>query len=98
VIVNIATEEKTEAPAAPVKKDKSKPSHKNPNQNPNQNPNPNQNGNGNGIKIQILKIRKVILQLDFEFDGIIESEGVLEMMPDGYGFLRSSIILFGISR
>ena len=27
---------------------------------------------------------------DFEFDGIIESEGVLEMMQDGYGFLRSS--------
>jgi len=27
---------------------------------------------------------------DYEFDGIIESEGVLEMMPDGYGFLRSS--------
>ncbi len=27
---------------------------------------------------------------DFEFDGIIESEGVLEIMPDGYGFLRSS--------
>ena len=27
---------------------------------------------------------------DFEFDGIIRSEGVLEMMPDGYGFLRSS--------
>ena len=27
---------------------------------------------------------------DFEFDGIVETEGVLEMMPDGYGFLRSS--------
>ena len=27
---------------------------------------------------------------DFEFDGIIRSAGVLEMMPDGYGFLRSS--------
>ena len=27
---------------------------------------------------------------EFEFDGIIKSEGVLEMMPDGYGFLRSS--------
>lgn len=27
---------------------------------------------------------------DYEFDGIIESEGVLEMMQDGYGFLRSS--------
>ncbi len=25
-----------------------------------------------------------------EFDGIVVSEGVLEMMPDGYGFLRSS--------
>jgi transcription termination factor Rho len=27
---------------------------------------------------------------DYEFEGIIETEGVLEMMPDGYGFLRSS--------
>ena len=27
---------------------------------------------------------------NIEFDGIILGEGVLEMMPDGYGFLRSS--------
>jgi transcription termination factor Rho len=27
---------------------------------------------------------------DFEFEGIITTEGVLEMMPEGYGFLRSS--------
>ena len=27
---------------------------------------------------------------NLEFDGIIQGEGVLEMMPDGYGFLRSS--------
>lgn len=27
---------------------------------------------------------------DFEFDAIIESEGVLDVMLDGYGFLRSS--------
>jgi len=27
---------------------------------------------------------------EYEFDGIIVSEGVLEIMPDGYGFLRSS--------
>lgn len=27
---------------------------------------------------------------NLEFDGIILAEGVLEMMPDGYGFLRSS--------
>lgn len=26
----------------------------------------------------------------FDFDGIISSSGVLEIMPDGYGFLRSS--------
>jgi transcription termination factor Rho len=27
---------------------------------------------------------------NIEFDGVILAEGVLEMMPDGYGFLRSS--------
>merc|ERR1712146_380105 len=27
---------------------------------------------------------------EFEFDSIIESEGVLDIMQDGYGFLRSS--------
>ena len=27
---------------------------------------------------------------NIEFDGVITAEGVLEMMPDGYGFLRSS--------
>ena len=27
---------------------------------------------------------------NIEFDGIVSGEGVLEMMPDGYGFLRSS--------
>jgi len=27
---------------------------------------------------------------NIEFDGVISGEGVLEMMPDGYGFMRSS--------
>jgi transcription termination factor Rho len=27
---------------------------------------------------------------NIEFEGVVASEGVLEMMPDGYGFLRSS--------
>ena len=67
----------------------------NPNQlkkqngNPNQNPNQNQNGNSNGNPIFKNK-KNNFKDADFEFDGIIESEGVLEMMPDGYGFLRSS--------
>jgi transcription termination factor Rho len=30
-----------------------------------------------------------VVRFDVELDGIIEGEGVLEMMPDGYGFLRS---------
>jgi len=61
------------------------------NQNPNQNPNQNGNGNGNGNVNPNFKNKKNNFRdSDFEFDGIIESEGVLEMMPDGYGFLRSS--------
>jgi transcription termination factor Rho len=53
----------------------------NPNQNPNQK---NQNQNPNA------KSKNNFREPDYEFEGIIESEGVLEMMPDGYGFLRSS--------
>lgn len=29
-------------------------------------------------------------KFDVELDGIIDGEGILEMMPDGYGFLRSA--------
>jgi transcription termination factor Rho len=65
----------------------------NPNQLKKQNSNPNlgQNGNNNGNLNPNFKSKKTNFKdADFEFDGIIESEGVLEMMPDGYGFLRSS--------
>ncbi|MGG8497020.1 transcription termination factor Rho [Tenacibaculum sp. TC6] len=54
--------------------------HQNKNKH-NQNKNKHQHQHKNGNKYR---------DPDFEFDGIIESEGVLEMMPDGYGFLRSS--------
>jgi transcription termination factor Rho len=61
----------------------------NPNQLKKQNGNP--NGNSNGNQNPNFKNKKNNFKdADFEFDGIIESEGVLEMMPDGYGFLRSS--------
>jgi transcription termination factor Rho len=85
------TAEKTPQ-TAPVKKI-------NPNQNKNQNPNQNQNQNGNGNgngnhnnqnPNHKNKKNNNFRDSDFEFDGIIESEGVLEMMADGYGFLRSS--------
>ncbi|MCF6131842.1 transcription termination factor Rho [Flavobacterium wongokense] len=50
-----------------------------------------QNGNANNNNPNFKgKKQNNFRDSDFEFDGIIESEGVLEMMPDGYGFLRSS--------
>ena len=70
----------------------------NPNQLHKQIPNPherkrtdevNQSGNGN-VNPNFKSKKNNFRDSDFEFDGIIESEGVLEMMPDGYGFLRSS--------
>ena len=48
--------------------------------------NPNQNRSKDGNK----DTRNRYRQPDYEFDGIIESEGVLDIMQDGYGFLRSS--------
>ena len=54
------------------------------------NRNQNGNGNNNNKDNHNKDNRNRYRQPDFEFDGIIESEGVLEMMPEGYGFLRSS--------
>lgn len=63
----------------------------NTNANSNSNGNANNNGNANGNTNNHSKNKKnSFREPDYEFDGIIESEGVLEMMPDGYGFLRSS--------
>ena len=51
----------------------------------------NQNNNANNQKNQGNKDkRNRYREPDYEFDGIIESEGVLDVMQDGYGFLRSS--------
>ncbi len=58
-----------------------KSQHQHQNQQPhsrNRRENNNQNNNQNNNNYNV------------EFDGIVLSEGVLEMMPDGYGFLRSS--------
>ncbi|WP_422105632.1 transcription termination factor Rho [Winogradskyella sp.] len=52
--------------------------------NSNNNNNNNQKNNGNKDN------RNRYREPDFEFDAIIESEGVLDIMQDGYGFLRSS--------
>ena len=61
--------------------------NQNPNQNQNSNPNqnPNQNQNRNSDRQEETESRK-----EFNFDGMVSIEGVLEILPDNYGFLRSS--------
>ncbi|RYF37822.1 MAG: transcription termination factor Rho [Chitinophagaceae bacterium] len=55
--------------------------------------NGNQNGNFNNANqndAQKPYPQRRESNFNIEFDGVINAEGVLEMMPDGYGFLRSS--------
>ncbi|WP_025124454.1 transcription termination factor Rho [Myroides odoratimimus] len=57
---------------------------------PQQSENDNQKRNNNQQNRNNNNKKNNFREPDYEFDGIIESEGVLEMMPDGYGFLRSA--------
>tara|TARA_B110000037_G_scaffold214024_1_gene269315 strand:- start:707 stop:2500 length:1794 start_codon:yes stop_codon:yes gene_type:complete len=75
--VETVEKENTELEKEEVKEKKSNP---NQNKNPNQKPNPNQQTRP--------EPKKPVFNV--ELDGIIAGEGVLEMMPEGYGFLRSS--------
>lgn len=54
----------------------------NKNQNKNQNPSQNKNQNAENQEENSKK--------EFNFDGLVTIEGVLEILPDNYGFLRSS--------
>jgi transcription termination factor Rho len=67
-----------------------KAKHNNPNQNKNKpnHKNPNQKKEKNSNYDRDLKNR--YKEPEHEFDGIIASEGVLDIMQEGYGFLRSS--------
>jgi transcription termination factor Rho len=79
----------------PAKESKDKEGHDNPNrkhqnnQN-NRNKNRNQNKKHHGEPNHNKDHRNRYREPDFEFEGIIQTEGVLEIMPEGYGFLRSS--------
>lgn len=59
-----------------------KQQNQNKNQNKNQNPNQNKNQNAENQEENSKK--------EFNFDGLVTIEGVLEILPDNYGFLRSS--------
>ena len=59
-------------------------------QNPNQNPNK-QKPQGNGdAPLANFEMAASKPKFNIEFDGQIPTEGTLESLPDGYGFLRSS--------
>ncbi|MGY5353984.1 transcription termination factor Rho [Wenyingzhuangia sp. IMCC45467] len=73
-----------------AKKSEIKDNNSNQNQPQNNNPNPPRNNKNNNPRNNKNNKGKSLKDPNYEFDGIIESEGVLEMMPDGYGFLRSS--------
>ena len=84
-------EEKSEVKATEKKEPiAAKESNGNPTEKKSHNDNSNgktSNGNNNQHKpTQNQKSKR----REYDFDGIIDAEGVLEMMPDGYGFLRSS--------
>ncbi len=89
---------KTEAPREkkPVQKHVPTPRKDNPRVNNNQNRNqnnkkPNHHKNGHDKNNNFDKdLKNRYKEPEFEFDSIIASEGVLDIMQDGYGFLRSS--------
>lgn len=63
------------------------------NQNHNQNPNQNQNQHQNKQQQQHserAEEQHEAPKKEFSFDGMVSIEGVLEILPDNYGFLRSS--------
>lgn len=62
------------------------PQRSNPNQGTKNNATPKNNPN----QKQIRKPQTTAEELGYNFDNLIASEGVLEVMQDGYGFLRSS--------
>ncbi len=55
-----------------------------------ENPNPRPERQQNQQQNRNRREQQQASSFNLEFEGIVASEGVLEMMPDGYGFLRSS--------
>ncbi|MBB6371591.1 transcription termination factor Rho [Chryseobacterium shigense] len=62
----------------------------NQHKNQNQNQNPNQNQNQHRQHAEKVEEHHSEQRKEFNFDGMVSIEGVLEILPDNYGFLRSS--------
>ena len=83
-----ATTDKREAPVTQQQQPREPREPREPRQ-PQQQRNPN-NQNNNNPNQNRNQHQQNESNFNIEFDGVIAGEGVLEMMPDGYGFLRSS--------
>lgn len=90
-------EERPSNPQAQARSPKGQ--HNNPHNNGNQNKNQNQNNNQNQNQNQNKQHQQQHSERneehqeqkrEFSFDGMVSIEGVLEILPDNYGFLRSS--------
>jgi transcription termination factor Rho len=79
IVMPSTTESEIQAPQEPIT-----PAAEQPQQQPQQNRHQHQHQNRQHQQ------RQQQSNFNIEFDGAVFSEGVLEMMPDGYGFLRSS--------
>ncbi|MGC4130524.1 MAG: transcription termination factor Rho [Bergeyella sp.] len=84
-------ESEAPAEAKPKQNPQQHPNQKN--RNPNQQGNQNHNNNGNGHHNRQngnQQNEDAEPKKEFNFDGVVTIEGVLEILPDNYGFLRSS--------
>ena len=76
----------------PVQNNKFQPRNQKNNNNNNNNNNQRKNNNerSNNENEQPVQEQRRLPERQYDFDGILSGVGVLEIMPDGYGFLRSS--------
>jgi len=86
----VSTDNKEKENVKPHENKQHNPPNKKPFKKPHNQNNPNHPGKQSKHEGNAGRRQGKYRDPDFEFDGIIESEGVLDIMQDGYGFLRSS--------
>ncbi|NDV46556.1 transcription termination factor Rho [Paludibacter sp. 221] len=84
--VNKVTEEEPKTPELKVTKPVVQAPNQNQNQSQGQNNGNNNNNNPNNARVKGNQRNEKL----YDFDGILEGTGTLEIMQDGYGFLRSA--------
>lgn len=78
---------------AEFEKEENRPNQQNapqPKNNSNNNNNNSYNDNGQNAPVEHQELAAQVKVRSYDFDNIIKGQGVLEIMPDGFGFIRSS--------